>query len=345
MAAKKTFSIEKQKLWEDNKNKINYMKESVDPTLLLDYLGFKVVKDSFKELRSVCIVHHGDNPSSFRFNMKTNTWVCFTHQCHEKYGNDIVGLIRAVKHVDFSEATTILANICGDVNFNETSYSLVETRKFLRQLKPAVNDRPKYLTEQFIGRQLKKRSSLFRVGISDNTLDLFEVGGGFIDHEGIERDIIPIRDSNGNLSGCSLRSLVAEGSKYIITPGLDKDHIIYNLYNTIPLLNKLPLILVEGFKSVWKLHELGIYNCGCIMGSSVTDGQKNLIFKYAKKGVVLLLDNDKAGRLGITKAIESFGHMVDIYPVYITETDSEGKGLDPFDLPVERLYDYLRGYF
>ena len=52
------------------------------------------------------------------------------------------------------------------------------------------------------------------------------------------------------------------------------------------------VILVEGFKSVMKLHEFGYKNSVACMGSSIDDKQMKLLLKL---GVIIVVcgDNDK----------------------------------------------------
>jgi DNA primase len=107
----------------------------------------------------------------------------------------------------------------------------------------------------------------------------------------------------------------------------------------------LPIIVVEGFKSVWRLYECGIKNAVAVIGSTLTEGQCSLLYLYALKGAVIMFDNDEAGIIGITRAYESLKGKLDVIPVYITETDEFGKGLGPDDLSDEQLCGYLDTYF
>jgi DNA primase len=105
-----------------------------------------------------------------------------------------------------------------------------------------------------------------------------------------------------------------------------------------------PMIIVEGFKSVWKLYELGIKNVVACMGSGLTMGQANLLYTYAHKGVVLFYDGDTAGVLALEHSINLLKGKLPIYAEVITEIDSKGKGLDPADLTDEQIFYYLNNY-
>jgi DNA primase len=138
---------------------------------------------------------------------------------------------------------------------------------------------------------------------------------------------------------------VEEEFKYILTPGFDKQNCLYNLNRAHEYGHELPIIVVEGFKSVWRLYEYGIKNVVCSMGSGITTGQQLLLCRFAFKGVVTFFDNDKAGVIGTTQACADLGDKLDVRPVFIQEVDENGKGLDPADLTREQVYDYLDTYF
>ena len=107
----------------------------------------------------------------------------------------------------------------------------------------------------------------------------------------------------------------------------------------------LPIIVVEGFKSVWRLYEYGIKNVVATIGAGITEGQQLLLCRYALKGIVMMSDNDKAGVDATIKACSALNGKLDIRPVFIQEVDGNGKGLDPSDLTQQQVYEYLETYF
>lgn len=185
-------------------------------------------------------------------------------------------------------------------------------------------------------------------GFSKETLDFFEVGNGWQDKNGNIRSVIPIRDERSELVAYSLRdnrSNASKDFKYILTSGFNKDGCLYNLNNIQTISTKLPIIVVEGFKGVWRLRDYGIKNVVATMGSGLTEGQIFLLCMYALSGVVLLFDNDKAGVVGTESAYEKLKDKVDVRPVFIQEVGSDGKGLDPSDLTKKQIYEYLNTYY
>lgn len=341
-----TQSHNKEKEWEDFKDRLNYLKDAVDPRYLLESLGIKVERETFKELRANCVVHGGDNPTSFRFNKERKTWVCFSHKCHDIYHNDVIGLIRAVNKVDFMAAVDFLSTLVGDVS---SAAALNYKREREKQQFIESVDKEPYIhpdvTEQKLSSHGWLRSNFFNdEGFSDETLDYFEIAGGY-KKDDLIRDIIPIRNETGKLVAYSLRDIrqnISYDMKYQITAGFDKDKVLYNLHRIIPV--EKPIIVVEGFKSVWKLYDYGIKNVVAVMGSKVTHGQQRLLYSYATNGIVMFFDNDKAGVEGTIDAYNVMNDKLDVFSVFITETDENGNGLDPADLDKETVYGYLKDY-
>lgn len=322
------------------------LKEGIDPKYLLETLGFSVVHETGKELRCACRIHGGDNKTSFRFNKETRTWVCFSHRCHEVFGNDIIGLIRGCMSIDFVAAVRYLRSLVGDVDSGSyAEYKRKKEQESFIKSRRRVKSHSSIVTEDCL-RQFKPFRSKFFLnqGFSKETLDFFELAGGYTDGHGYIRDIIPIRDDKGGLAGYSMRD-VREGVndtdfKYIHTEGFDKDKVIYNLHNAKEYLKEKPLIIVEGFKSVWRMHDLGVKNVGAAMGAAITSGQRNLIYTYAHRGVVVFFDADAAGAAGTIKAIESLrGKVNDLFTIFMVE-----EGMDPADLDDTTLMNYLNGY-
>ncbi len=333
------------------KDRISIVKSLVDPVLLMEELGFSISNETVKELRSNCILHGGDNPTAFRLNKERNTWVCFTHKCHENFGSDIIGLVRSAKRCTFMEALQYLEDLTGSTNVSSTKIfdfnRKRERQNFINQF-AKQNRIPSSVDEIKLKYYKPFRSDFFiKEGFSDQTLNHFEIAGGYVDGDGYLRDIIPIRDDKGKLVAYSLRDIrrgVDTYKKYKLTPGFDKDTVLYNLFNIKNILKEKPLILVEGFKSVWRLFDYGIYNVVACMGAGITSGQAALLLSYAPKGVVSFFDGDMAGATAIGKTYDLLKGKLKFYSEFILETGENGKGLDPADLTKEQVNYYLCNY-
>lgn len=355
MLATKTKSYLKYKdrdnRWDDFKEKLDYLKSSIEPRYLLENLGISFEHDTHREIRCGCPIHHGDNKTAFRFNKDTRTWVCFTHKCHESHGNDIIGLIKGVTGKDFTESVNYLKFLMGDTN--EVDYIEAKRKREMSNFMQSydnVNLKPISVNEVSLDKFKCLRTDYFyKMGFSNSTLDHFEVAGGWTDKYNLQREIIPIRDHNNVLMAYSLRdireNIEDDDFKYILTTGFDKQNCLYNLNNAKNFCDTLPIIVVEGFKSVWRLHECGIKNVVSTIGAGITEGQQLLLCRYALKGAVIMFDNDKAGVEATIKAYNDLNELLEVRPVFLQEMDKKGKGLDPSDLTQQQIYEYLETYF
>ena len=330
----------------DFKFKLDRIKDLIDPRFLIESLGFKIHRETIKELRGACIIHGGDNLTSFRFNKERKTWVCFSHKCHETFGNDVIGLVRSVLNIDFMSAINFLDNFVGNIDSScNIMYKIQkEKEEFIHYNK--VNEEyihPDVNEDRLLKFRSIKSNYFLQQGFSYDTLEHFEVAGNYKCSDGVLRDIIPIRNTDGKLVAYSFRDTrknVSFDNKYMLTPNFNKDKVLYNFCNSKLLLNKVPLILVEGFKAVWKLWECGIENVAACMGSYLTSGQTKLVYQYAIKGVVLFFDSDISGVEGMHRIYNILKDKIDISIIYIVEKD-----LDPADLSCDKNIEYLNYKF
>lgn len=348
----KSYSDYKERKWQNFKEKLEQIKYCVDPRFLLEELGFIIEHETPKEIRAVCKIHGGDNKSAFRFNKMTKTWVCFTHKCHDLHGNDVIGLVKAINGLDFMGAVEWLKKFVGDVG-SEADYVCYKREREMQAFVESYDgdkQPPRAVNDHSLKDFKPLRSKFFlKQGFKPETLDYFEIAGGWKDSMGLIRDIIPIRNDRGELKAYSLRDVRTNADdddfKYILTPGFDKQNCLYNLNNAQIYSAEKPLIVVEGFKSVWRLHECGIKNVVAVMGSEITEGQQFLLCVHALNGIVIFFDNDVAGLSGTQKALTALADKMTVKPVFIQEVDENGKGLDPADLSNELIYEYLDTYY
>ena len=126
-----------------------------------------------------------------------------------------------------------------------------------------------------------------------------------------------------------------ENFKYLLTKGFDKDKVLYNLHKAKDI--SKTIIVVEGFKSVWKLYMAGYKNAVACMGSRITTGQQSLLYSHAFN-VILLLDGDEAGVKGTMKASDDMKGKIKLTPLFFPFEDK-----DPGDLSVDELRELLGG--
>lgn len=346
LPSQQTIHQNQQSSKEELRHKLDRLKEAIDAERLLEILGFTISRSTSSEVRGACKVHGGDNKTSFRMNKQTKNWICFSHNCHESIGYDVISLVRHVKQLSFTDAVKYLESITGINVQDEEAYIKYKREKDRREFISRMLDNRQVpsalLSEEYLKSFKKFRSKFFEQpengGFPKEVLDYFEIGGGYIDKYGFQRDVIPIRDRDGVLRAYSCRDTTGkadEDYKYLLTKGFDKDKVLYNLFNAKDV--SKTIIVVEGFKSVWKLRIAGYNNAVACMGSRITTGQQNLLYSCAHK-VVLLLDGDEAGMIGTIKAVEDMKGKIDVKPIFFPHEDR-----DPADVSIDELKQILGG--
>ena len=324
---------------------IAQIKLMVDPEMVLDYLGFHIIRRTPKELRGACKVHGGDNPTAFRFNLESRSWCCYTRHCEGESDRDLVGLIQKATGQSFYESVKFLAELAGiDLN-NQDQLSeeylrlkqQQEMRKEIKQTQPSVpvtNFYPEEIVEELI----TNRSKYFLDrGFPIEILDFYEIGG-MTDSKGVHRETIPIRDEDGNLITVSARRTDSnEDPKYLLLKDIRKETTLYNLHVAKNYVgDDRTLILVEGFVDVWALVLLGVYNVVAAMGTDITPNQARLIWKYAEN-VIVMLDPDDAGREATGRVVKLLTKGALVNSIHLPD------GKDPKYFTYSDINEYFGG--
>lgn len=327
----------------------NQIKESVDVEALLAYLGFKITRATSSEVRAPCIIHGGDNPTGFSMRTSTRKWKCFTHKCEVgadgRVENDLISLIMKVQGIPFIDALQFLSDfsgLCIDVRskdlVEDESYKYKkDARKFVKLASRAA--RPlspeAVLSEKELARSIEGRDDYFvKEGFLPETLEHFEIGGKF-DKDGVWRATVPIRDHNGVLVGMSARRTDGDDEpRYKIEWAFEKARVLYNLWNA-RISGADTIIIVEGFKAAWAVHEAGFPCVVACMGSIITEEQVALLVSSRFMKCVLMFDGDKAGRDGMEKSIPKLERALRVVPAYLPD------GLSPDSINREELNQFL----
>lgn len=120
------------------------------------------------------------------------------------------------------------------------------------------------------------------------------------------RIAIPLHDPTGKLVGYAGRSISDDVEPKYLFPGerqregrtirFEKTKLLYNAHRVMPPIALL--FIVEGFASVWWLHQRGYPNPVALMGSSASEEQVRLCLSYLHEEgrVWIIADGDEAGR-------------------------------------------------
>jgi 5S rRNA maturation endonuclease (ribonuclease M5) len=183
-------------------------------------------------------------------------------------------------------------------------------------------------------------------GYTKEILDKYDVG--LCDNPNKEmygRVVVPIYNNDySTMIGCTGRSIFEKCSScschhdpLIKCPPEDKtwtypkwkhntnfksQNHLYNLwFAKDSILKTSTVIIVESPGNVWRLEENGIHNSVAIFGSSMSDKQKFFLDCSGAMNLVILTDNDEAGKLAAEKIKQKCEHSYRIYTPTISKSD------------------------
>jgi DNA primase len=121
--------------------------------------------------------------------------------------------------------------------------------------------------------------------------------------------IFPLADARGRVRGFAGRSLVPDGErrgpKYVNSPESDLFHKRSQLFGAdlarAPAAKAGSVVVAEGYTDVIAMHQVGVRNSVCIMGTSLTEEQVAELARLAPV-VQLALDSDSAGQEAMLRA-------------------------------------------
>ena len=304
---------------------------------LLNDLGFNRITKHYNTLRACCKVHGGNNPSAFTYSLEKHMWHC--HSCGE--GGDAVQLVEDILELNFKDATTYMLHRLGvsdleGIEFTKrSSYYLKELEMFKSYANKSMVANRYYDTNSLNLKSQKIKS--FR-HFTEQTLEHF--GLCYIKEmpfEKLDGTVSTIGNRlgmpiyfNGDVVGYSLRRIKStDNPKWLFQPArLDKRNLIYNLekrwYDYF--------IICEGQFDVWSYYQAGFTDVGCVLGSSITPEQVNLLSRCTST-LYLSFDGDEAGKKATHRAIESLKHKFDIYVIPFPD------GKDACDVSGEELIE------
>jgi 5S rRNA maturation endonuclease (ribonuclease M5) len=279
-----------------------------NPEILLDNfsLEYEQVADN---IFMCCPIHEGsDNKQGLSISLTKQAWRCWTRGCHEEYNTDIFGFVGGVLSSSDQPSTfsDVLRYICNLYN--------VDGAKTHANVKPKATEGDAFSNVVKIFKKKRKRedsASRFVPVVTCGSSPYFEIRGfrpKTLQHFMVEdcldrlspmrnRSIIPIHFKNDQVGYIARSTKNWMIPKYLFSEGLRKTDYLYNYDNAIEAAKqKSCMFLVEGQGDVWKLHEAGVKNAVGLFGKDISETQKSLLIKSGITALVILTDNDQAGR-------------------------------------------------
>lgn len=310
---------------------------------LADVVGRKVMWDARKsnqgkgDMWAPCPFHQ-EKTASFHVDDRQGYYYCFG--CHAK--GDAISFVRETENVGFMEAIEILAGEAGmtmparDPQAQEKADArtrLVEVMEqaaqwFRLQLKTGAGAEARaYLAGRGLGPEAQERwqiglappgweglrEALSQKGVSTEDMLacrlLRKSDKGRAPYDAFRNRIMfPIRDARGRAIAFGGRALDAnDNAKYLNSsegPLFDKGRVLFNHQAARSAVGQgQPLIVAEGYMDVIALGEAGFGGAVAPLGTAITEGQLQLLWRMAPEPVIAL-DGDKAGLRAAMRLID-----------------------------------------
>ena len=285
-----------------------------------------------RELWGLCPFHQ-EKTASFHVNEQKQSWFCFGCQ----KGGDMFDFVELIEKTDFPGALRVLAEMAnvelperraGDHERSQLRRRLIELNRLacqyyeyiLHEL-PAGEPGRHLLLRREVGDETARRFGLgYAPGGSNLAAFLRKRGHSMGDAiaAGLVRDrgqdffqqrlVVPIRDDRGQPVAFTGRTVVDhELRKYVNTPetpAYSKGRVLFALdVAKAEIEARGHAVVMEGQFDVIIAHQFGVTNAVASSGTALTGDQVTLLRRFADE-VVLMFDNDRAGRAAAAKAIE-----------------------------------------
>lgn len=268
-----------------------------------------------------CPIHGGDNDKGISISLAQKNWRCWTRGCHEDFGTDIFGFIRGCRQdATFSDT---LRYVCKLYNIgNEYKTNKVKTESKKSEFDEIVNifsKKKKTMKSEYV-RDVETLNNSFyfeKRGFLPETLEHFGVQDCIDKNSKMwNRAIIPVSFEGKEIAYIARAAKNFVQPKYLFSKGFKKTEYLYNYDNAIEIAReKHALFIVEGQGDVWRMYEAGVKNCVGLFGKDVSETQKSLLLTSGVTDLVILTDNDQAGREGRIKIQRELNRMFNlIYP-------------------------------
>jgi DNA primase len=307
------------------------VKAAVTITQVLEHYGLMASmtpKKGGEALEGPCPIHKGDSPDQFKVSIPKNCWNCFS-DC--KCGGNVLDFVAKMENCDAQDAA-IRMNEWFQLGLDKQPPPPRDERKSPRDGSPVQSPPPRQETRvresapaeppepepppereepnsplKFALKELQTdHAYMAERGLAPETVA--EFGLGFCKRGTMAgRVVIPIHNAEGALVGYAGRlpgEATEKRPKYKLPEGFKKMSEVFNLHRALREPHESPLIVVEGFFDVMKLWQLGWRRTVSLMGSHLSATHERLLAEAGgSSGLILLFDEDEAGRTGRAKAL------------------------------------------
>lgn len=311
----------------------DHIKQELAVEDVISSLASPLVK-SGREWRGHCPFHEDKDPSLY-VSTEKQVWVC--HSC--KRGGDIFTFIQELEGIKYVEALYRLAELAG-IDTSPYERPLTEAERDALQLRKDLDVYIRHSMDNLLAKAPGYRGldegtiRLYGVGLTDGPpktnvwfedLNRKEIWDGSV--------VYPIRDYTGDLVSLMFRTKSGK-PKYVRThkdfPLTPRNEVmLYGIDRARPHALHGQLVLVEGQHDVLALANSGIRNVAGLNGTVFGKEQMELLAGMRIEEIVLLLDNDDAGRRRTLEIAKEFAGQEP--RLLVANTLNWEDGVDPAD--------------
>lgn len=281
---------------------------------------------------------------------------------HQKYGWSNIG----DTEVTFGQTIRGVLDILG-ISWDEMEVDrdAVEKMQFVKQMQIVKKKEEEAVAKKVITRDKIRRAIDIPAqyyldrGYTPQILDKYDVG--FCRDKTKEmryRVVVPVYNEDGNYVGCCGRSIFPQCDKCHVYHHVNSDcpkkefyplyckwkhsgfkshEHLYNYSNAKPFIQQTgAVILVESPGNVWRLEEAGIHNSVAIFGSCLSETQKTILDSSGALSIIVLGDNDDAGK-GLFDTVKEKCQRT--YRLYCVSLDKKN---DVGDMSVDEVTEEIR---
>ena len=203
-------------------------------------------------------------------------------------------------------------------------------------------------------------------GFSPNILNKYDIG--LCDKPGKEmsnRVVAPIYDMDHHyMIGCTGRSIFEKCdnckcfhmasatcppdhqkylySKWKHSANFKSQNCLYNMWYAHPFIKKTGYaILVESPGNVWRLEEAGIHNSVAMFGCNLSDRQKIILDSSGAMSIIILTDNDEAGKKAADQIIAKCQNTYRIFYPTISKQDVGEMSIEEINTEIKQYIERI----
>ena len=280
--------------------------------VLAHYGLLERLRQSGDELAGPCPFHE-EREGSFRASISKNAFQCFG--CGRK-GN-VLDFVAAREGVNIRQSALLLQEWFGSAS---PMSGLPTAPRIADTARSAPTPRCENKPLRFTLRDLDPTHPyLAERGLRPETVAYF--GVGYCSHGLLKgRIAIPIHDELGYLVAYAGRwpgEPPEAEPRYKLPSNFHKSQVLYNLHRAARLAREEGLVVVEGYVDTFKVHQAGFPNVVALMGSVLSERQRELLVEAARPSgkITLWFDEDKAGRRCLEQSSKLLSGQMDVHSV------------------------------